>query len=124
MDAHAARAVAYVIDNQPQRNRRRVVTQGANSWQNGLAGRQPMSERELGLSIGDRVGDDFEIIAAIPHATRDRTWIAAGRRGDGTYATWTASRSALDALPVLSDGTCNFTEVVDALADMVRRARS
>ncbi len=31
-----------------------------------------MSTREIGLAIGDRVGDDFEIIAVIPHATRDR----------------------------------------------------
>lgn len=83
-----------------------------------------MREREIGLSIGDRVGDDFEIIAVIPHATRDRTWIVAGRRGDGTYATGPASRKASDALPVLSDGASNFTEVADALADMLWRARS
>ena len=45
-----------------------------------------MSTREIGLAIGDRVGDDFEIIAVILHATRDRTWIVAARRGDGTHA--------------------------------------
>ena len=83
-----------------------------------------MSERELGLSIGDRFGDDLEIIAVIPHATRDRTWIVVGRSPDNTYATWTASRRALDALPVLSNGTSDFSSLAEALADMLRRARS
>jgi len=29
-----------------------------------------MSQREIGLGIGDRIGDDFEIIATVAHSTR------------------------------------------------------
>ena len=79
-----------------------------------------MSKREIGLNVGDRVGDDFEIIEVIPHATCSGTWSVAGRRPDGTLATRTASRKALDALAVLSEGIGSFTEVVDALTAAAR----
>jgi hypothetical protein len=82
-----------------------------------------VTTREIGLGIGDRIGDGFEVAAAVPHATRDRTWIVVGRR-DGTYATWTASREASGILPIPMEDYIGFTGVVDALADMLRRARS
>ncbi len=82
-----------------------------------------MNMREIGLAIGDRVGDDFEIIAVIPHATRPGIWAVTGQR-NGTFSTWTASRTALDALPVIVDSAHYFTDVADARADMLHRART
>jgi len=81
----------------------------------------PVSTREIGLGIGDRIGD-FEVVSVIPRAFRPGIWAVAGQR-DRTYATWTASRQALDAVPVAVDNIRYFTDVADALADMLRRAR-
>ena len=81
-----------------------------------------MGEREIGLGIGDRL-DGYEVVAAVPHTTRDRTWIVVGRR-HGVYASFAAGRPALDALPVKVEVPTHFTDVADALADMLHRART
>jgi hypothetical protein len=80
-----------------------------------------MGEREIGLNIGDQV-DGFEVVAAVPDASRPGIWAVAGQR-NGAFATWTASRQALDALPVIVRNTQYFTDVVVALRDMLARVR-
>ena len=60
---------------------------------------------------------------AVPHASRPGIWVVVGHH-DGGYANFTASRTALDALAVLLEGTSYFTNIIDALADMPRRDRS
>ena len=70
------------------------------------------------LSIGTRFGD-LEIVAVVPHATRPATWAVAARHNDGTYSTWTAEAEASKSVP-----THGFGTIEEALADMLRRARS
>ena len=67
------------------------------------------------LSVGSLVGD-HGIIAVLPHAFRPETWVVVGQRDDGSYATWTTSGGIQSHM--------TFWDIANALADMMRRARS
>lgn len=78
---------------------------------------------DLGMSVGATVGE-FVIIAVVPHATLPLTWAVAARRGDSVHASWTAAAAGPGEMPVILDRTDGFCRVEDALAEMLRRARS
>lgn len=69
------------------------------------------------LTVGSRVGE-YQIIAVVPHAFRPETWVVVGQDDDG-YAVWTTSESGQ-----IAEIYFYFNDVTDALADMLRRARS
>jgi hypothetical protein len=75
------------------------------------------------ISIAARV-DGFVVIAVIPHATMPLTWAVVGRRDATIHATWTATAAAPGDVPRILDRTDGFCRVEDALAEMLRRARS
>jgi hypothetical protein len=82
-----------------------------------------MARRDPRLEVGARVGD-VEVIAAVPHATRERTWVLTGRAKDGSYVTWTVVIEPEGLQPTVESTTGNCYDVADALSDMLRRARS
>jgi len=79
-----------------------------------------MRTRESGLNIGDRVGDGFEVVAAVPHASRPGIWAVGGHR-DGTYVSFTAS--TVDGVVADLSDEDDFYYITDALSDMLARAR-
>jgi len=74
------------------------------------------------LGVGARVGQ-FVVIAAIPHATLSHTWALTGVHDDGTYAAWAVHLVELETVPRVFGILAGLPSAVDALAEMLRRAR-
>jgi hypothetical protein len=75
------------------------------------------------LAVGAPIGDGYEVIAVIPHASREHCWAVAACRDDGTYATWKAQVENEAAVPILLNPSYHVA-VADALATMLQLARS
>jgi hypothetical protein len=75
------------------------------------------------LLIGPWLGD-LIVVSAIPHATLLQTWAVTGRQDDGTFATWTIHLGALEEVPRVLGSLYGIPSMVDALGDMLPRARS
>jgi hypothetical protein len=63
--------------------------------------------------------DSYEIIACVPHASRDQTWAVVGQADDCSYATLTASSHTS-----YGENLLIYDDVVEALSAMLRLARS
>jgi hypothetical protein len=68
--------------------------------------------------VGARSEDDLTVLAFVPHATREHVSVVVGQADDGYYMTWLALRRTL------LHPTREYTRLADALAGMLRRARS